>query len=83
MPINAKHPDHPLYGLTLKAANTLEKAGYRNRAEILAAMEKGELKPFLSIPNYGSITHTQVCRWLGIADPEGTRICPHCGGKVD
>ena len=81
--MDARNPEHPLHGLSLKAANALEKAGYRDRVQVLAAMENGELKPHLSIKNYGKIIHREVCRWLGISDPWANGTCPHCGGRLD
>jgi hypothetical protein len=77
--------DHPLYGLSVRSANCLQNAGLTDKAKIRSKIQSGELRPYLSIRHYGTKTHIEVCRWLGLSQmvsmPRLT-VCPHCGGTL-
>jgi hypothetical protein len=57
-------------GLSARATRCLLNAGIAiNKKAIIRALKSGELRPFCWPPNYGTITHLEVCRWAGI-DPK-------------
>ena len=73
-------PTTPSNGLSVRANRCLAKAGIPQEKEVIVCLvRKGTVRPNFWPPGYGSKTHAEVCRWLGVdtetlspADPEGS-----------
>lgn len=69
-------------GLTRRTANCLTKAGIPLEKEaIVMALLDGTLYPHRQPRLYGSITHREVCRWVGI-DPTAVVAPGWLGGNT-
>jgi hypothetical protein len=62
------HYEHyPDNGLTYRTNNFLKSAGIpATKADILKALENGDLTPTKRPIGYGKMTHAELCRWVGV-----------------
>ena len=55
----------PFAGLWVRTARALRDGGYTSREQVGAAIASNELRPYLSIRDYGKKAHAEVTKWLG------------------
>jgi len=56
-------------GLSFRAARSLAKAGVKSKKGFVSAVRKGVLVPSKKPRNYGAVTHAEICKWAGVAEP--------------
>ena len=56
--------DGPFAGLWVRTARALLRGGYKSREEVSAALKTCELRPSVSVPDYGRIADIEVMIWL-------------------
>jgi hypothetical protein len=62
--------------LSNRTTRCLVNAGVAvNKRAIVHALRSGQLFPYYWPPNYGRLTHVEVCRWAGI-DPKALPTAP-------
>jgi len=74
-----KLPPQWTHGLRTKVANALIDFGYKNKAEVINAIKKGEIRLHpntgkSTIPGIGSQSLEELSIWAGLASPEQTAI---------
>jgi len=76
-------------GLSLRAANTLERIGVYEKKQVRKMIQSGALAPNKSgsrkVYNYGWVTHKELFRWVQLPIPAQhltIQICPHCGKEI-
>lgn len=58
---------YPKDGLSYRAHNVLRYAGIpATKESVLHALKAGQLLPYKRPSGYGKVTHTEVCRWVGV-----------------
>ena len=59
----------PIYGLSVRAANSLLNRDLNTREKIIAAIASGEIAEKCNIRNFSRKTYVEVCTWAGV-DPK-------------
>jgi len=82
------YESHWTYGLSVRAANSLNNFGITSREEAIEAIKSGRMSPG-KMRNYGWKSHSELLRFLGL--PEAKKLsrvytlnghCPHCGKSL-
>ncbi|HWC61728.1 MAG TPA: hypothetical protein VHC44_18715, partial [Verrucomicrobiae bacterium] len=58
---------YPDNGLSYRANNVLKYAGIpATKTDVLEALKNGSLMPTKRPNGYGTATHAEICRWVGM-----------------